>query len=230
MAFDSPSAAAVERERPPLLDNAGFDLAGDEEKASSPEEEDSVNEGVPSVQVGVGVAAELPPIFRLLISALPSEDALLSDRTSSCTSDMLMASICESKRLTMSLLLLAGCFCLSPSRRGLKLVADSVDRGSDRVLSEGPDRRTSSNAGGGVDEEEGVEGTLRSSPTSSLPRGGRKDTFAGPAEDTAGVGAAILTRLGERGGTGGGGPLEDPVPGRKLLGTRSFRTAGKLTG
>lgn len=54
--------------------------------------------------------------------------------------------------------------------------------------------------------------------------------FAGPAEDTAGVGAAILTRLGERGGTGGGGPLEDPVPGRKLLGTRSFRTAGKLTG
>ena len=88
----------------------------------------------------------------------------------------LMASICESKRLTMSLLLLAGCFCLSPIRKGLKLVADSVDRGSYRVLSEGPERRTSSNAGGGVDEEEGVEGTLRSSPTSSLPRGGRKDT------------------------------------------------------
>jgi len=87
-----------------------------------------------------------------------------------------MASICESKRLTMSLLLLAGCFCLSPIRKGLKLVADSVDRGSYRVLSEGPERRTSSNAGGGVDEEEGVEGTLRSSPTSSLPRGGRKDT------------------------------------------------------
>lgn len=41
----------------------------------------------------------------------------------------------------------------------------------------------------------------------------------------------MLTRLGERGGTGGGGPLVlAPEPGLKLLGTRSLRTAGKLTG
>ena len=41
----------------------------------------------------------------------------------------------------------------------------------------------------------------------------------------------MLTRLGERGGTGGGGPLEPaPEPNLKLLGTRSLRTAGKLTG
>lgn len=41
----------------------------------------------------------------------------------------------------------------------------------------------------------------------------------------------MLTRLGERGGTGGGGPLEPaPEPGLKLLGTRSLSTAGKLTG
>lgn len=48
-----------------------------------------MKEGVPSVHVGVGVAAELPAIFRLLISALPNDDALLSERTSNCTSDML---------------------------------------------------------------------------------------------------------------------------------------------
>lgn len=41
----------------------------------------------------------------------------------------------------------------------------------------------------------------------------------------------MLTRLGERGGTGGGGPLEPaPEPGLKVFGTRSLRTAGKLTG
>jgi hypothetical protein len=41
----------------------------------------------------------------------------------------------------------------------------------------------------------------------------------------------MLTRFGERGGTGGGGPLEPaPEPNLKLLGTRSLRTAGKLTG
>ena len=41
----------------------------------------------------------------------------------------------------------------------------------------------------------------------------------------------MLTRLGERGGPGGGGPLGPaPEPGLKLLGTRSLRTAGKLTG
>lgn len=37
----------------------------------------------------------------------------------------------------------------------------------------------------------------------------------------------MFTRLGERGGTGGGGPRE--LCGRKF-GTRSFNTAGRLTG
>jgi len=37
----------------------------------------------------------------------------------------------------------------------------------------------------------------------------------------------MFTRLGERGGTGGGGPRE--LCGRRF-GTRSFNTAGKLTG
>lgn len=40
----------------------------------------------------------------------------------------------------------------------------------------------------------------------------------------------MLTRLGERGGTGGGGPLVDPEVRRMLLDTRSLSTAGKLTG
>jgi len=35
LALDSPSAAALVRARPPLLDTAGFDLAGDEEKAAT---------------------------------------------------------------------------------------------------------------------------------------------------------------------------------------------------
>lgn len=54
--------------------------------------------------------------------------------------------------------------------------------------------------------------------------------LAGPAEfPPADGGAAMFTRLGERGGTGGGGPLELP-PGLKAVGTRSLSTAGRLTG
>ena len=54
---------------------------------NSPDEDDSVKEGVPSVHVGVGVWADEPPTI-LLISLL-SIDVLLSDRISSCTSDNL---------------------------------------------------------------------------------------------------------------------------------------------
>ena len=39
----------------------------------------------------------------------------------------------------------------------------------------------------------------------------------------------MLTRLGDRGGTGGGGPLVEPEVNRILPDTRSFSTAGKLT-
>lgn len=49
-----------------------------------------MKDGVPSVQVGVGVWPDemtLPAI--LTISALPSDEALLFDRISNCTSDIL---------------------------------------------------------------------------------------------------------------------------------------------
>lgn len=50
-----------------------------------------MNEGVPSVHVGVGVwPPEMTPLAIRSISPLPSDDALLFDRTSSWTSDMLL--------------------------------------------------------------------------------------------------------------------------------------------
>lgn len=49
-----------------------------------------MKDGVPSVHVGVGVCPEeRAPLVILAISPLPSDDALLVDRISSWTSDML---------------------------------------------------------------------------------------------------------------------------------------------
>jgi hypothetical protein len=67
---------------------------------SSPEEDDSVKEGVPSVHVGVGVwPPEMIPLAILNISPLPRDDALLFDRTSNWTSDMLLVTGCTNDAL-----------------------------------------------------------------------------------------------------------------------------------
>ena len=72
-------------------------------------------------------------------------------------------------------LLEAPSLCLS--RRGTvaatSLLPPTLDwlAGCSRDLSDGADRRTSSKAGGGVDEEDEDEGRLRDSPSSLLVRG-----------------------------------------------------------
>lgn len=57
---------------------------------NSPDEEDSVKDGVPSVHVGVGVCVDEGWPTAILPTSLLSIDVLLSDRTSNCTSDNLI--------------------------------------------------------------------------------------------------------------------------------------------